>query len=161
MLEGMPSGQGAVAVDAVSHAWLISTQSSPGGCTLATKVPLMARLCWGRCFVGRREGGWKQEQEPSPAQPSSDPAGRGPKCNTPTASCAAPPQHRADAPPPPPPTHPLAPRSVLFARFEGVTYLLCGLGDGHLLTWRVEGEGLAERKKLALGTKPVTLRTFK
>jgi hypothetical protein len=51
--------------------------------------------------------------------------------------------------------------SVLFARLEGVTYLLCGLGDGHLLTWRVEGEGLAERKKLALGTKPVTLRTFK
>ena len=52
-------------------------------------------------------------------------------------------------------------RSVLFARFEGQAYLLCGLGDGHLLTWRVEGEGLAERKKLALGTKPVTLRTFK
>ena len=62
-----------------------------------------------------------------------------------------------------PPARPPFPpaRSVLFARLEGVPYLLCGLGDGHLLSWRVEGQGLAERKRLALGTKPVTLRTFK
>ena len=27
------------------------------------------------------------------------------------------------------------PRSVLFAQFEGVAYLLCALGDGHLYNW--------------------------
>ena len=27
------------------------------------------------------------------------------------------------------------PRSVLFAEFEGSSYLLCALGDGHLFNW--------------------------
>lgn len=29
------------------------------------------------------------------------------------------------------------PRSVLFAQFEGVPYLLCALGDGHLFTFHI------------------------
>ena len=73
------------------------------------------------------------------------------------------------------------PRSVLFSSFDGVPYLLCGLGDGHLITFRLAEEAAAaaaaggaaaaagaalgplllERKKLALGTKPITLRTFR
>lgn len=54
----------------------------------------------------------------------------------------------------------IIPRSVMFANFEGVSYLFCGLGDGHLVNYRLEGAGLVDRKKLALGTKPITLRTF-
>lgn len=52
------------------------------------------------------------------------------------------------------------PRSVLCSVFEGVPYLLCGLGDGHLVSYRIEGNGLAAKKKIALGTKPIALRTF-
>ena len=29
----------------------------------------------------------------------------------------------------------IIPRSVLFAEFEGTSYLLCALGDGHLFNW--------------------------
>ena len=32
------------------------------------------------------------------------------------------------------------PRSVLFAEFEGVAYLLCALGDGHLFNWYVSAQ---------------------
>ena len=54
------------------------------------------------------------------------------------------------------------PRSVLIASFDARPYFLCGLGDGTLLSYRIEeGVGLTERKKLALGTKPITLREFK
>lgn len=54
------------------------------------------------------------------------------------------------------------PRSVLFANFDSKPYLLCGLGDGTLLSYRVaENLDLAERKKLTLGTKPISLREFK
>lgn len=54
------------------------------------------------------------------------------------------------------------PRSVLFANFDSKPYLLCGLGDGTLLSYRVaEDLGLADRKKLTLGTKPISLREFK
>lgn len=54
------------------------------------------------------------------------------------------------------------PRSVLLASFEGVSYCLCGQGDGVLLTWQVDGSGaLKERKKVALGTKPILLKTFR
>lgn len=53
-------------------------------------------------------------------------------------------------------------RSVLLALFEGTPYLLCGLGDGTLLNYRIqEDHGLTEKKKLALGTKPISLRSFK
>ncbi|GMJ12602.1 damaged DNA binding protein 1A [Hibiscus trionum] len=56
----------------------------------------------------------------------------------------------------------IIPRSVLLCSFEGSSYLLCALGDGHLLNFQVNmssGE-LADRKKVSLGTQPITLRTF-
>lgn len=53
------------------------------------------------------------------------------------------------------------PRSVLCAIFEDTPYLLCGLGDGHLVNYRIDGEGLSDKKKIALGTKPIALRTFR
>ena len=54
------------------------------------------------------------------------------------------------------------PRSVLLTTFDSSPYLLCGLGDGTLLSYRLEeGFGLTDRKKLALGTKPITLKEFK
>eukprot|EP00256_Glycine_max_P062141 XP_014631544.1 DNA damage-binding protein 1b [Glycine max] len=46
--------------------------------------------------------------------------------------------------------------------FEGISYLLCALGDGHLLNFMLNtstGE-LTDRKKVSLGTQPITLRTF-
>ncbi|KAK9268180.1 hypothetical protein L1049_010622 [Liquidambar formosana] len=56
----------------------------------------------------------------------------------------------------------IIPRSVLLCAFEGITYLLCALGDGHLLNFLLDintGE-LTDRKKVSLGTQPITLRTF-
>ncbi|KAH9606926.1 hypothetical protein KSS87_009321 [Heliosperma pusillum] len=56
----------------------------------------------------------------------------------------------------------IIPRSVLLCSFEGISYLLCALGDGHLLNFILNmstGE-LADRKKVSLGTQPITLRTF-
>ncbi|KAJ0589426.1 DNA damage-binding protein 1 [Helianthus annuus] len=56
----------------------------------------------------------------------------------------------------------IIPRSVLLCAFEGIPYLLCALGDGHLLNFllnTVTGE-LTDRKKVSLGTQPITLRTF-
>ena len=55
------------------------------------------------------------------------------------------------------------PRSVLLAALEGVPYLLCALGDGQLLNFRIDpaSGALSERKKLALGTKPAELRAFR
>lgn len=55
------------------------------------------------------------------------------------------------------------PRSVLQWVFEGVPYLMVGLGDGNLHYWRVsKSDGsLTDRKKLVLGSKPVLLRPFK
>uniref|UniRef100_A0A1D1YWE8 DNA damage-binding protein 1 n=2 Tax=Anthurium amnicola TaxID=1678845 RepID=A0A1D1YWE8_9ARAE len=56
----------------------------------------------------------------------------------------------------------IIPRSVLLCRFEGVSYLLCALGDGHLFNFLLNiatGE-LSDRKKVSLGTQPITLRTF-
>eukprot|EP01018_Ginkgo_biloba_P031082 Gb_27300 [translate_table: standard] len=53
-------------------------------------------------------------------------------------------------------------RSVLLCTFEGVSYLLCALGDGHLFNFilNVSTGNLSDRKKISLGTKPITLRTF-
>ena len=54
------------------------------------------------------------------------------------------------------------PRSVLLATLDDKPYLLCGLGDGTLLSYCIEeGLNLADCKKLALGTKPITLREFR
>ncbi|ONI11113.1 hypothetical protein PRUPE_4G088300 [Prunus persica] len=56
----------------------------------------------------------------------------------------------------------IIPRSVLLCAFEGISYLLCALGDGHLLNFILNtstGE-LTDRKKVSLGTQPITLRTF-
>jgi len=52
-------------------------------------------------------------------------------------------------------------RSVLLSVFEEQAYLLCGLGDGHLVNFRLEPEGLTDMKTLALGTKPIALKTFR
>ncbi|KAM7270364.1 hypothetical protein ACFE04_029578 [Oxalis oulophora] len=56
----------------------------------------------------------------------------------------------------------IIPRSVLLCTFEGISYLLCALGDGHLLNFQMNmGNGtLTDRKKVSLGTQPITLRTF-
>uniref|UniRef100_A0A7S3QK85 DNA damage-binding protein 1 n=1 Tax=Dunaliella tertiolecta TaxID=3047 RepID=A0A7S3QK85_DUNTE len=55
------------------------------------------------------------------------------------------------------------PRSVLLAAFEGVPYLLLGLGDGQLHHWHLDTTtgAISERKKLVLGTKPILLRPFR
>ncbi|KAK9943023.1 hypothetical protein M0R45_008648 [Rubus argutus] len=50
----------------------------------------------------------------------------------------------------------IIPRSVLLCTFEGISYLLCALGDGHLLNFTLNattGE-LTDRKKVSLGTQP-------
>lgn len=54
------------------------------------------------------------------------------------------------------------PRSVLMNSFDGSPYCLVGLGDGQLLTWRLDvaSGGLSERKRVLLGTKPLLLKTF-
>ncbi|GKE24646.1 DNA damage-binding protein 1 isoform X2, partial [Tanacetum coccineum] len=56
----------------------------------------------------------------------------------------------------------IIPRSVLLCAFEGIPYLLCALGDGHLLNFLLNtttGQ-LTDRKKVSLGTQPITLKTF-
>ncbi|CAI9760069.1 unnamed protein product [Fraxinus pennsylvanica] len=56
----------------------------------------------------------------------------------------------------------IIPRSVLLCSFDGISYLLCALGDGHLINFVlnvITGE-LTDRKKVSLGTQPMTLRTF-
>jgi len=56
----------------------------------------------------------------------------------------------------------IIPRSVLFVSFEGVHYLLCGLGDGQLWTFLFDEQSgsLHDAKKIALGTQPVILTPF-
>ncbi|KAG6407151.1 hypothetical protein SASPL_130135 [Salvia splendens] len=56
----------------------------------------------------------------------------------------------------------IIPRSVLLCSFEGISYLLCALGDGHLLNFvlTTSNGALSDRKKVSLGTQPITLRTF-
>lgn len=57
----------------------------------------------------------------------------------------------------------IIPRSVLFCAFEGIPYLLCALGDGHLYSFLLDVHSgqLSDRKKVSLGTQPITLRTFR
>lgn len=54
------------------------------------------------------------------------------------------------------------PRSVMMVSFEGVSYLLAGLGDGQLYSFVADPctGALTERRKVSLGTQPVTLRPF-
>ena len=55
------------------------------------------------------------------------------------------------------------PRSTLLCAFEDISYLLVGLGDGQLITYLLDEStgALSERKKLSIGTQPITLQTFK
>lgn len=57
----------------------------------------------------------------------------------------------------------IIPRSTLLCSFEDIPYLLVGLGDGQLITYVLDTNtgALSARKKLSLGTKPITLQTFK
>eukprot|EP01114_Cavostelium_apophysatum_P022802 TRINITY_DN8377_c0_g1_i1.p1 TRINITY_DN8377_c0_g1~~TRINITY_DN8377_c0_g1_i1.p1 ORF type:complete len:965 (-),score=280.18 TRINITY_DN8377_c0_g1_i1:487-3381(-) len=53
------------------------------------------------------------------------------------------------------------PRSVLLTTFEGINYLLCALGDGHLFTFTLhENYEMRDKKKVTLGTQPIMLNTF-
>ena len=53
-------------------------------------------------------------------------------------------------------------RSVLFSVFESQAYLMCGMGNGDLVSFRLEQElgGLEERRRVSLGTQPLQLRPF-
>lgn len=52
-------------------------------------------------------------------------------------------------------------RSILIAELEKELYLLCGLGDGSLLSYKVSRDGsVSEKKKIVIGTKPINLRCF-
>ena len=67
--------------------------------------------------------------------------------------------------PAPPAPAEVIPRAVLLCAFEGVPYLLAGLGDGHLFTFVVHpGSGdLTDCKKLSLvgpGILPSIARWF-
>jgi DNA damage-binding protein 1 len=55
------------------------------------------------------------------------------------------------------------PRSALLCTLEGISYLLCGLGDGHLFRFilNMSSGELSDRRKIQLGTKPINLRTFR
>ena len=57
----------------------------------------------------------------------------------------------------------IIPRSVLLVNFDGTCYLLVSMGDGTLFYFHfVNGSAnpLCDRKKLILGTQPMTLRAF-
>ena len=55
------------------------------------------------------------------------------------------------------------PRSTLLCSFEDIPYLLIGLGDGQLVTYLLDEKtgALSGRKKLSLGSQPISLQTFK
>ncbi|CAH0488401.1 unnamed protein product [Peronospora farinosa] len=57
----------------------------------------------------------------------------------------------------------LLPRSVLCNTFEGKDYLLVGLGDGSLMNYElnVEQGKLGIRKRVSLGSQPLSLSTFR
>ncbi|OWZ04928.1 DNA damage-binding protein [Phytophthora megakarya] len=57
----------------------------------------------------------------------------------------------------------LLPRSVLCNTFEGKDYLLVGLGDGSLMNYElnVERGTLGTRKRVSLGSQPLSLSTFR
>lgn len=57
----------------------------------------------------------------------------------------------------------IIPRSILMACFEGITYLLCALGDGSMFYFVLNKEDgiLTNKKKVTLGTQPTILKTFR
>lgn len=56
----------------------------------------------------------------------------------------------------------IIPRSILLISFEDIHYLLVALGDGNLFTFTVDPSStqLMNRKKISLGTQPLTLSIF-
>ncbi|KAH6581560.1 hypothetical protein BASA61_009017 [Batrachochytrium salamandrivorans] len=53
------------------------------------------------------------------------------------------------------------PRSILLVEFDNAPYLLVSLGDGQLFNFHINASlELTERKKITLGTQPITLRRF-
>nr|VDC94349.1 unnamed protein product [Brassica oleracea] len=53
-------------------------------------------------------------------------------------------------------------RSVLLCAFQGISYVLCGRGDGILIIFQLDkitGE-IVDTKEVLLGTHPITLHTF-
>eukprot|EP01135_Chromosphaera_perkinsii_P006121 Nk52_evm1s407 gene=Nk52_evmTU1s407 len=56
----------------------------------------------------------------------------------------------------------IIPRSVLFANFEGIDYLLVSLGDGSLFSFVFDKKTntLSEKKNMSLGTQAIVLRNF-
>ncbi|KAL9642809.1 hypothetical protein ABK040_009884 [Willaertia magna] len=56
----------------------------------------------------------------------------------------------------------ILPRSILLATFENISYLLCGLGDGNLFSFKMDRNMgiLTDKKRVSIGTKPVMLRPF-
>lgn len=53
-------------------------------------------------------------------------------------------------------------RSILLTQLEDSKFLLCGLGDGSLVSYRLDDRSMFhDRKKLIIGTKPISLRSFR
>ena len=55
-------------------------------------------------------------------------------------------------------------RSLMLSHFEGAYYLLCGLGDGKLVTFTLDPTAqtlLTNKKVICLGTQPLMLRRFR
>eukprot|EP00668_Euglena_longa_P029608 GGOE01036966.1.p1 GENE.GGOE01036966.1~~GGOE01036966.1.p1 ORF type:complete len:1224 (-),score=385.99 GGOE01036966.1:114-3533(-) len=56
------------------------------------------------------------------------------------------------------------PRSVLCCNFDGLNYLMCGLGDGNLLVYSILQEDMTMKlhveKRLTIGSQPITLSLF-
>jgi DNA damage-binding protein 1 len=55
------------------------------------------------------------------------------------------------------------PRSILMTTLEDIPYLFVASGDGQLFSFKFDQHtsSLVERKKIALGTQPIVLQTFK
>ena len=57
------------------------------------------------------------------------------------------------------------PRSVLLCRFEGTSYLLCGLGDGNLYEFKIdmsnEKKEVSVMNKIQFGTKAINFTPFR
>ncbi|EGC39114.1 hypothetical protein DICPUDRAFT_86223 [Dictyostelium purpureum] len=58
----------------------------------------------------------------------------------------------------------IIPRSILMISFEGIDYIFCSLGDGHLFKFKIDIANnwkLFDKRKLTLGTQPIILKKFK
>eukprot|EP01083_Nonionella_stella_P074583 202363_1 len=56
----------------------------------------------------------------------------------------------------------IIPRSVLFVNLGGEPTLLCGLGDGNLISWDVNPQSseLSHKKKISMGSQPIAFTSF-